>query len=72
MGIYFILVRPDMTMIAELPILLRFIVDTATGALLYMATVLSLWKISGKPSGVEETILTMIKNFRGSQNQQTT
>lgn len=61
MTIWFLLIRPIVAGIEDLPQLVRLMTDCATGAVLYAAALLVLWIIEGFPDGFEKQSLQFLR-----------
>lgn len=61
MTFYFLIFRPDLGTIDDMPLIIRLGIDGLSGVFLYSATILFLWRIEGFPKGVEAMIKQRIQ-----------
>jgi len=61
MSIWFVLGRPALGMIDELPIAIRLVIDIASGGVLYLGTHYATWRFEGMPDGVEGRVLHLLR-----------
>ncbi len=64
MGAWFLLLRPEIAALDNLPLFVRLMTDVTLGGVIYTATLVLAWIVEGKPDGVERTVWGAAKSLR--------
>jgi PST family polysaccharide transporter len=60
MSAWFLLLRPFLTFIDGLPVLARLAIDCAMGAAIFSASLIVLWRMSGREAGAERAAIDFV------------
>jgi len=64
MAAWFVLIDPRIAALDGLPILAGLCIDVAIGAFIYIAAMYVLWRLEGRPGGVERHIAAALSALR--------
>ncbi|WDI32331.1 lipopolysaccharide biosynthesis protein [Hyphococcus flavus] len=64
MAVWFLVLRPNFSSFQEMSALLRLLADVLAGAVIYISAIYGLWRLEGRPEGIEEKISTYLGSIR--------